>query len=60
MHLYFYRYCARYQTRQIEEDKQALGLVINTVARGMVSDPAEYRTSRGIAFPHPEVYFFLL
>jgi hypothetical protein len=34
MHLYFYRYCARYQTRQIEEDKQALGLVINTVARG--------------------------
>jgi hypothetical protein len=42
MHLYFYRYCARYQTRQIEEDKQALGLVINTVARGMVSDLAEY------------------
>ena len=32
----------RYPTRQIVDDNQALGLVINTVARGMVSDPAEY------------------
>jgi hypothetical protein len=31
----------RYPTRQIVDDNQALGLVISTVARGMVSSLAE-------------------
>ena len=48
-----------YQTKQIVDNNQApLGLVISTVARGMVSDPVQYRTLPGIADPHTRGVFF--
>jgi|LakMenE01Jun11ns_1017448.scaffolds.fasta_scaffold8650645_1 hypothetical protein len=48
-----------YQTKQIVDNNQApLGLVISTVATGTVSDPVQYRTSPGIADPHPRGVFF--